>query len=93
MKFTGEEARNIIYHENTDWREVAKTQTIMGKSRWSICYAAVFEHAPTGTFYRFCWSIGATEHQDESPYEYDVEYEPQEVVKQEKMMEVWEPIT
>ena len=93
MKLTGEEARTIVEDENTDWHRVVGTREIMGIGRWSIHYTAIFEYALAGTFYRFDWSVGATESQDERPFEYDKEYEPQEVTKQEKMMEVWEEVT
>jgi hypothetical protein len=42
---------------------------IAGKSRWSIEYERIFEHE--GKFYRTFYRMGATESQDESPYEYD----------------------
>lgn len=44
---------------------------IEGKSRWSIEYRRVFEHE--GKYYETYYRVGATESQDESPYEYDDE--------------------
>ena len=93
MKLTGEGARAIVEDENTDWHQVVGTREIIGTGRWSIYYTAVFEYVLIGRFYRFNWAVGATESQDERPFEYDKEYEPQEVTKQEKMMEVWEEVT
>lgn len=42
---------------------------ITGKSRWSIHYRRVFRHE--GKFYATNYSMGATESQDERPYECD----------------------
>lgn len=38
-------------------------------TRWSILYEKVFKYQ--GKFYVTCYSVGATESQDERPYEYD----------------------
>lgn len=43
--------------------------TIIGKSRWSIQHVMVFKR--DGRFYRAYYSVGATENQDEGPFEYD----------------------
>lgn len=50
---------------------------IVGNSRWSIQHKIIFEHQ--GKFYRAYYSIGATEMQDESPWEYEDEVECVEV--------------
>jgi hypothetical protein len=42
---------------------------ILGKRRWSIDVYIVFKHEDK--FYQSTYSYGATESQDESPYEYD----------------------
>lgn len=53
-------------------------------SRWSQIYEQVIQDTETGKFYRTNYSIGSTEMQDESPYEYDADMiEVQEVVPQE----------
>ena len=53
------------------WQQWDKTisNDIEGHSRWSIHYEAVFQHE--GKFYRTTYSVGATESQDEQPYEYE----------------------
>lgn len=43
---------------------------ISGSSRWSIYYDMIFEEVATNTFYSTTYSVGATESQDERPYEY-----------------------
>lgn len=90
MKLTKEEGREIVdcYHE--DWEQVEKS--IANTSRWSIHYEAIHKHIPSGKFYSFEYSRGATESQEEYPYEYDDEVTPVEVHQVEKLMTVWEPV-
>lgn len=42
---------------------------IIGHRRWSVDHERVFEH--DGRFFRTLYSVGATEGQDERPYEYE----------------------
>lgn len=42
---------------------------ITGKSRWALQYRRVFKH--NERFYETHYSVGATESQEETPYEYD----------------------
>lgn len=53
-------------------------------SRWSLHYEMVFKNESDGKFYGTGYSSGATESQDESPYEYDEdEIECEEVFPQQ----------
>lgn len=62
---------------------------IIDTSRWSIHYERVFKH--DGKFYRTYYSVGATESQDESPYEYEPDMiECGEVKPVEKVVIVYE---
>jgi hypothetical protein len=64
---------------------------IIDHSRWSVTYSEVFEHE--GKFYLTSYSVGATESQDESPYQYDGEdIECNEVKKVSKVCNVWETV-
>ena len=66
-------------------------ETIIDHSRWSVLYERVFEYE--GKFYCTHYSVGATEQQDESPYEYEPdEIECQEVKPVEKLVIVYEVI-
>ena len=57
--------------------------------RWSVDYERVFEHE--GRFYKTTYSIGATECQDESPYQYAPdEIECPEVSPVERVVTVYE---
>jgi hypothetical protein len=50
---------------------VKVSDMLTGKSRWSINHELVFKEAATGRFFCAHYSEGATEQQDESPFEYE----------------------
>lgn len=52
---------------------------MIDNSRWSIIHEVVYKDEKSGKFYLSTYSIGATECQDESPYEYEEEVELTEV--------------
>jgi hypothetical protein len=89
MKLTPDEARDIVYESHEDWSKVRNTEELTDQTRWSVCYTAVFKNNLTGKFYRFNWSCGATEQQDEQAYEYDTEVEVNEVVEKEILVKQW----
>lgn len=63
--------------------------TITDHRRWSIDHEIVFQDYD-GLFYTTDYSEGATEQQNESPWEYDgEEIECTQVVKAEKTVTVW----
>lgn len=62
-----------------DGVEIIK-DTITDNSRWSIFHAITFRWID-GKTYRAYYSVGATEQQDESPWEYDKEVECEEVAE------------
>lgn len=90
MKLTGDEAREVLWCESEDWQEIESK--VVGNSRWSIHHEGIFEYIPTNKYYKFKWSTGATEYQDEKPFQYQKEVTPVEVRKVAKMVEVWEEI-
>lgn len=69
---------NIVEHKLVD------------NSRWSLHYEIVFEHE--GKFYRATYSVGATECQDEAPWEYEDKVLCEEVKQVEKLVKVWVPV-
>lgn len=87
MKLTAEQARDIVWESDEDWQSVE--EEVVGNDRWSIHKTGVFKHIPTAKFYRFNWSVGATEYQDEQPYEYDKEVEVAEVELREILVKQW----
>jgi hypothetical protein len=62
---------------------------IIRQGRWSVQYERVFKHE--GKFYLTTYSVGATESQDERPYDYEPdEIECKEVFPVEKTVIVYE---
>ena len=65
---------------------------IIDTGRWSIHHEMIFK-AEDGLHYQTHYSVGATEHQDETPFEYDPsEIECEQVEQVEKTVLVWEPV-
>ena len=60
---------------------------IIDTSRWSIAHEVIFKY--NSKFYRTTYSIGSTECQDESPWEYDDEVECYEVEEKEVLVKKW----
>lgn len=54
-------------------------KTIVDSTRWSLVYEAVFEFE--SVCYKTSYRVGATEYQDEDPYEYDDDPVTVEVVE------------
>lgn len=60
--------------------EDALEERIVDHNRWSVVYEIIFQDTD-GKYYKTWYSIGATEYQDERPWEYDTEVECIEVHK------------
>lgn len=82
-----EEAKRIVWEDHEDWDEV--TSEVIDNTRWSVLKEGVFKHLPTGKFYQVNWSEGATEMQDEAPFDYDDEVTFDEVELKEVTVEKW----
>lgn len=63
---------------------------VVDNSRWSIHHKIIFEYE--GKFYQTRYSVGATESQDERPWEYDDEIDCTEVVQKEVTVMAWVPV-
>jgi len=88
MKVSVEEARNIVYDDNEKFEKIE--ESIESTSRWSIYKTGIFEHLLTNKFYEISWSVGATESQDERPFEYETnDIELYEVEKKEVLVTKW----
>lgn len=85
VKFNKEFLQNLAYGDYDEATTEVISDEIVDNSRWSIQYEMVFKHE--GKFYETSYQRGATECQDESPYEYEddeievVEVFPVEVLK------------
>lgn len=69
LVLTPEEGRSIVYDDHDDFELISKE--ITDTSRWSIFYENIYKRISDGKFFKTNYSEGATECQDESPYEYD----------------------
>ncbi len=66
---------------------------IIENSRWTILHDVIFKMNDTLKFYKTHYQVGATEMQDEGPYEYDDdEIECIEVKPVKQMITVYEPV-
>ena len=61
---------------------------IVDTSRWSNSHRIVFKYTD-GKFYQAYYSVGATEMQDERPWQYDNEVELTEVELKEIVIKKW----
>ena len=77
IKFTGEEARTIVYEDSEDFKVIQ--DDILETSRWSELHKIVVQQISTSKFFDSIYSRGLTEQQDEQPYEYEDEVEFYEV--------------
>jgi hypothetical protein len=63
---------------------------ILDNDRWSIRHEIIFQQDDDDKFYRAYYSVGATENQDEGPWEYETsEIECTEVHQVEKLVKKW----
>lgn len=83
MKFSKE------FLQNEDGETVV--DNIINHSRWSVAHERIFKHE--GRFFRTTYSVGATESQDEAPYEYEEDLiECEEVQPFQELVTVYKPI-
>jgi hypothetical protein len=87
LKPTKEEAREIIWDDHEDF--IIIKEEVIGKRRWSVYYQTIVKRKSDGLFFATSYSVGATEQQDEMPFEYS---EPEfiQVFKTTKTVTVYE---
>ncbi len=73
--FPAEELRDILYGDSEIGTVIE--DTIDDTSRWSICHTLVFKYEDK--FYQSYYRVGATEYQDERPWDDEKEVECIEV--------------
>jgi hypothetical protein len=87
LTLTGDEGRDIVWEENEDFQIIY--DHLKGKSRWSDIHEIVVQRISDGKYFKSSFRRGATESQDERPYEYgDAVFN--EVVPVEKTVIVYE---
>lgn len=69
MKFNKDEMLAILEEDDNANAEIIANK-IVNHSRWYIIYELIFKK--DGKFYQTVYSIGATEQQDEGPFEYEM---------------------
>lgn len=60
---------------------------IIGHGRWTVEHRIVF--ARDGKFWQTEYNVGATENQEQQPWEYETEVECREVVLQRVLVDKW----
>lgn len=81
---------SVEYLKEKDLPYSAIEETLIDNSRWSLYYEIIFEDG--GKYWQTGYSCGATECQDEAPWEYETEVECVEVVKKPVTKEEWVPV-
>jgi hypothetical protein len=90
MKFKKDELIKLVDGDSTELKLIE--DKIIDRSRWSIDYELVFEY--DGLLYRTYYSMGATEEQDEGPFEFSPEeIECEMVVKVPVWTYEYKPVT
>lgn len=79
----------LVY--DLDLPYAAVEDKIIDSGRWSIHHKIVFKDTD-GKFYQTTYSVGATECQDEHPWEYESMVKCTEVEKKQVMVEQWVPV-
>ena len=69
--------------------DLVQEDKITDTSRWSVIHDLIFKDPADGKFYATYYSIGATENQDESPWEYGSTIECNEVELKEVIVKQW----
>lgn len=74
--------------DTLDLPDKAIEKNIIGNSRWSIEHSIIFEDVD-GKHYQTYYSVGATEYQEESPWEYEEVITCYEVERKEVTIMQW----
>ena len=68
LNLTSEQGRDIVDGEDSNF--VIVEDRIVGTKRWSVVYEIVVQRKTDGKYFKDVYQRGATEMQDEQPYEY-----------------------
>ena len=69
MEVSKDTAQELVWEGESGGFTVVK-KVITGHSRWSIIYMLVFRRNDDGQLFGVDYSVGATEYQDEEPFQY-----------------------
>ena len=71
------------------WEKIE--EQIIDHDRWTVTYTAVSKDKDDN-HWQYCYSVGATEQQDQAPFEYDDDIEFTLVEKRLVTTEAWVPV-
>lgn len=80
--------KKYLTHE-LDLPWAAEEDHVVGNSRWTVNHEIIFIDPADGKHYRTHYSVGATECQEEGPWEYDDKVSCEEVEKKEVTVVKW----
>ena len=86
FKVEPRDAREIVSGDDERFKLIQ--EEIDGTSRWTVDYSVIVQRISDGKYFSSCYSCGATEMQEQLPYDND-EPEFTEVFKEEKVIEVF----
>ena len=88
MIFQKKELQEMVFGESKSLQKVE--EWVSDTSEWSVHYDVVFKDLETNKYYISYYSEGATECQDELPYEFDLdEIDCKEVIQKEVIVKKW----
>ncbi|MBU8921732.1 MAG: hypothetical protein KOO63_07930 [Bacteroidales bacterium] len=90
MKTTEEEAQAMLYGDNDDFEIIL--DELEELDRWSATSRLIVRQMSTDKFFETYYSQGATEQQDQAPFEYAGTVTWNEVAPVEEMCLVYRPI-
>lgn len=64
---------------------------VIGNSRWSVDHEIIFQDKD-GKFYQTCYSVGATECQEEGPWDDEPVVQCVQVEQKEVLVKQWVPV-
>jgi hypothetical protein len=79
-----------LFEGSDTWEQIY--DKLVDSNRWSKIYELVVRHIPTGKFYMTDYSVGATEQQDEGPWENESEIILTEVMAVESKIIEYVPV-
>lgn len=69
LELTSEQGRELLWEDNYNF--ITIEDTILDTSRWAIRHKIIIQRKSDGKYFMDHYRVGATEQQDESPWEYD----------------------
>ena len=69
LNLTREQAVDLLDGDSEEFKIIK--DEIVDTSRWSNIYEIIIQRISDGKYFKDSYSVGATEQQDESPWEYD----------------------